>query len=201
MYIIFRPKQFHFIHLSPHTSTQYCLRPKEKKTKNPQYCPNNSTLCRAPPLLNNRHGATPVPPRDISGPRPYNPSLQLAKHLVRTTGAHVTYVTSLSAHRRIGNGSTPHGITYSLFSDGYDNGFKVGDDVDHYMSELSRCGAQAITDLIVSSVKEGRPYTCLIYTILLPWAAVAARELHLPSVLVWIQPATNYQDCHYPCQP
>ncbi|CAL8992062.1 unnamed protein product [Prunus brigantina] len=126
-----------------------------------------------------------------------NPSLQFAKHLIRTTGAHVTYVTSLSAHRRIGNGSTPHGLTYSLFSDGYDNGFKDGDDIDHYMSELRRHGAQAITDLIVSSAKEGRPYTCLIYTILLPWAAVVARELHLPSVLVWIQPATVFDIYYY----
>ncbi|XP_021831974.1 crocetin glucosyltransferase, chloroplastic-like isoform X2 [Prunus avium] len=126
-----------------------------------------------------------------------NPSLQFAKHLIRTTEAHVTYVTSLSAHRRIGNGSTPHGLTYSLFSDGYDNGFKDGDDRDHYKSEFRRRGAQAITDLIASSAKEGRPYTCLIYTILLPWAAEAARELHLPSVLVWIQPATVFDIYYY----
>ncbi|XP_008222735.1 PREDICTED: crocetin glucosyltransferase, chloroplastic-like [Prunus mume] len=126
-----------------------------------------------------------------------NPSLQFAKHLIRTTGAHVTYVTSLSAHGCIGNGSTPHGLTYSLFSHGYDNGFKDGDDIDHYMLELKRRGAQAITDLIVSSAKEGRPYTCLIYTILLPWAAVVASELHLPSVLMWIQPATVFDIYYY----
>ncbi|BFG15522.1 hypothetical protein CerSpe_017960 [Prunus speciosa] len=126
-----------------------------------------------------------------------NPALQLAKRLIRTTGAHVTYVISLYAYRRIVNGSTPNGLTYAPYSDGFNDGFKFSDDVDHYMSELRRAGSQVITDLVASSAKEGHPYTCLVYTILLPWAADLARELHLPSVLAWIQAATLFDVYYY----
>ncbi|VVA36582.1 PREDICTED: crocetin glucosyltransferase [Prunus dulcis] len=126
-----------------------------------------------------------------------NPALQLAKRLIRNTGAQVTYVTSLYAYRRIVNGSTPNGLTYAPYSDGYDDGFKFSDDVDHYMSELRRAGSQVITVLVASSAKEGHPYTCLVYTILLPWAADLARELHLPSVLAWIQAATVFDVYYY----
>ncbi|KAB2623314.1 crocetin glucosyltransferase [Pyrus ussuriensis x Pyrus communis] len=126
-----------------------------------------------------------------------NPSLQFAKRLINTTGAHVTFVTCLSARHRIGNDSIPDGLTYSLFSDGYDDGFNSTNNIDDYMSELRRRGAQAITDLAVSSAKEGHPYTCLVYTIFLPWAADVAHELHLPNVLLWIQPATVFDIYYY----
>ncbi|KAM1270471.1 hypothetical protein ACFX13_032373 [Malus domestica] len=125
-----------------------------------------------------------------------NPSLQLVKRLINTTGADVTYVTSLSARHCLDNGSIPDGLTYALFSDGYDDGFKPGDSIDNYLSELRRRGAQAITDLVVSSANEGHPYTCLVYTSFLPWVAEVAHELHLPNVLFWIQPATVF-DIHY----
>ncbi|KAL6191312.1 hypothetical protein ACLB2K_037703 [Fragaria x ananassa] len=121
-----------------------------------------------------------------------NPSLQFVKRLIRTTDADVTFVTALSAHRRIDNGSSmPRGLTFAPFSDGYDDGFKPGDiDIHHYMSELRRRGSQAIADIVMSSANEGRPYTCIVYTILLSWVAKVASELQLPAALVWIQPAT-----------
>ncbi|KAM1353979.1 hypothetical protein ACFX2H_033387 [Malus domestica] len=126
-----------------------------------------------------------------------NPSLQYAKRLINTTGAHVTFVTSLLAHHHIGNGSIPDGLTYAPFSDGYDDRFKPGDNIDHYMSELRHHGAQAITDLVVASANEGHPYTCLVYSLLLPWSAGMAHELHLPRVLLWIQPATVFDIYYY----
>ncbi|KAL5542721.1 hypothetical protein UlMin_010431 [Ulmus minor] len=126
-----------------------------------------------------------------------NPALQFAKCLI-TIGAEVTFVTCLSAHRRMAKASaSPNSpITFAPFSDGYDEGYKPGDSVDHYFSEIGCCGSQAVSDLIVSAGKEGRPYTCLVYTILLPWAGITADELHLPSVLLWIQPATVF-DIYY----
>ncbi|RXI00584.1 hypothetical protein DVH24_000818 [Malus domestica] len=126
-----------------------------------------------------------------------NPSLQFAKRLINTTGAHVTFVTCLSARHRIGNDSIPDGLTYSLFSDGYDDGFNSANNNDHYASELRRHGAQAITDLVVSSANEGLPYTCLVYTTFLPWAADVAYKLHLQNVLLWIQPATVFDIYYY----
>ncbi|PRQ38338.1 putative hexosyltransferase [Rosa chinensis] len=127
-----------------------------------------------------------------------NPSLQFAKRLIRITGVHVTFVTSLSAHHRIGNSiSTPSGLTFAPFSDGYDQGLKSGDDLQHFMSELKRRGKQAITDLVVSSASEGHPYTCLLFALLLPWVAELARELHLATALLWIQPATVFDIYYY----
>ncbi|KAM5569674.1 phloretin 4'-O-glucosyltransferase-like [Rosa sericea] len=127
-----------------------------------------------------------------------NPSLQLAKRLIHITGAHVTFVTSLSAHLRIGDSiSTPSGLTFAPFSDGYDQGFRSADSTQHFMSELKRRGKQAITDLVVSSASEGHPYTCILCTLLLPWVAELARDLHLPTALLWIQPATVFDIYYY----
>ncbi|OVA12988.1 UDP-glucuronosyl/UDP-glucosyltransferase [Macleaya cordata] len=125
-----------------------------------------------------------------------NPTLQFAKRLIRT-GAHVTFVTSLSAHKRMSNTSTIDGLTYAPFSDGYDDGFKPGDDVQHFMSELERLGSQALAELILSSANERRDVTCVIYAILIPWVADVANNLKTPSVLLWIQPSTVFDIYYY----
>jgi hypothetical protein len=65
------------------------------------------------------------------------------------------------------------------------------------MSELKRRGSQALTELVVSSANESLPFTGLVYTILLPWAADVASEFHLPSALLWIQPATVLDIYYY----
>ncbi|PON95497.1 UDP-glucuronosyl/UDP-glucosyltransferase [Trema orientale] len=128
-----------------------------------------------------------------------NPSLHFANRLA-SAGADITFVTTVNGHRRMAMAAgrepdpetkTPNGSVISLapFSDGYDDGFKPGDDLDHYLSALRRCGSQAITDHVVPARNDGRPYSCVVYTILLPWAGLAADELRIPSVLLWIQPA------------
>ncbi|XP_062109260.1 phloretin 4'-O-glucosyltransferase-like [Humulus lupulus] len=134
-----------------------------------------------------------------------NPALQFAKRLA-SIGADVTFVLPLSAYRRMAKGSgsepepgTPYGsaITFAPYSvDGYDDGFKRGGDMKHYSSEVKRCGSQSITDLVVSGQNDGRPYCCFVYTLLLPWAGNSAAELGLPSVMLWIQPATVF-DVYY----
>ncbi|KAK9288696.1 hypothetical protein L1049_017159 [Liquidambar formosana] len=118
-----------------------------------------------------------------------NPSLQFAKRLLRM-GVHVTFASSTFARRRITEKTpAPDGLTFAEFSDAYVDGLKPGDDIDHYMSELRRCGSQTLIDLITQSAEEGRPITCLVYTLVLPWATKIARELHVPSAMLWIQPA------------
>ncbi|KAF8388472.1 hypothetical protein HHK36_027144 [Tetracentron sinense] len=118
-----------------------------------------------------------------------NPTLQFAKRLLRTA-SHVTFATSFSAHRRMKNSTTPIGLAFVPFSDGYDDGFKPNDDPQHFMSELRRCGSETLTNIVHSLGHEGRPVTCLIYTFLLPWVADVASKLQIPSALLWIQPAT-----------
>ena len=70
-------------------------------------------------------------------------------HLLLTLirmGAHVTCVT----------------VAWSkaLFSDGYDDGVKPGDDDQHHFIQLKRNGSKTLTDLIVSNANQGRPFTC-----------------------------------------
>ncbi|GMY32119.1 crocetin glucosyltransferase, chloroplastic-like [Fagus crenata] len=118
-----------------------------------------------------------------------NPTLQFAKRLI-SLGAHVTFATSVSAHRRMTKSSPPpNGLSFASFSDGYDDGVRPEDDSENHLNVLKQNGSKTLTDLIVSSANQGRPFNCVVYTLLLPWAADVARELHVPSALLWIQPA------------
>lgn len=125
-----------------------------------------------------------------------NPSLQLAKRLIRH-GARVTFATSVSACRRMSRLPDSQGLFFAPFSDGYDDGFKQGDSVEDYMSELRRRGSDSLRNLISSATDQGRPFACLVYSLLLPWAGEVARELSLPSALLWIQPAIVLDIYHY----
>ncbi|GLT80563.1 hypothetical protein SLA2020_519970 [Shorea laevis] len=126
-----------------------------------------------------------------------NPALQFAKRLIRI-GADVTFVTCVSAYRRMNtNPPTIEGLSFTMFSDGYDDGLKEFHDPAQYMSEFKRRGSETLTNLVLSSQKEGRSFTCIVYTILLPWAAVVARASNVPSALLWIQPATVLDIYYY----
>ncbi|KAM3755456.1 hypothetical protein ACB098_02G040700 [Castanea mollissima] len=72
---------------------------------------------------------------------------------------------------------------------------------------FKRNGSKALTDLIVATANK----QCIVYTMLLHWVASVARDLHIPSTLLWIQPAMvlyiyyhyyndlpnyNYRICH-----
>ncbi|CAN4090846.1 unnamed protein product [Withania somnifera] len=129
-----------------------------------------------------------------------NPSLQFAKRLIKL-GIEVTFATSIFAHRRMAKATTSNalkGLNFAGFSDGYDDGFKPDmDDPKRYMSEIRSRGSQTIRDILLKSSDKGRPVTSLVYTLLLPWAAEVARELHIPSALLWIQPATVLNIYYY----
>ncbi|XP_043708261.1 phloretin 4'-O-glucosyltransferase-like [Telopea speciosissima] len=127
-----------------------------------------------------------------------NPTLQLAKRLI-TTGARVTFVTTVSAHRKMSNSSfVPHGLTFAPFSDGHDDGYKRSlDKIEHFMSEFQRRGSETLTDLVLDQSNKASPITCIVYSLGLPWAADVARKLHIPSVLLFIQPATLLDIYYY----
>ncbi|CAK9139692.1 unnamed protein product [Ilex paraguariensis] len=127
-----------------------------------------------------------------------NPSLQFTKRLIQM-GVEVTFVTSLSAHRRMTKTTgPPKGFNFATFSDGYDDGFKRSDiDPKKYMSEVRNHGSQTLREIIKATANEGRPITCLVYSLLLSWAAEVAREVHIPAALLWIQPATVLHIYYY----
>ncbi|XP_074357969.1 crocetin glucosyltransferase, chloroplastic-like [Apium graveolens] len=126
-----------------------------------------------------------------------NPSLQFAKKLTRM-GVEVTFATSLSAHSRMSSTlATTKGLNFASFSDGYDDGFKLTDDARHFMSSIRNHGSESVKHILRSSAEKGRPISCVVYTLLLPWVAEVARELRVPSSLLWIQPASVLDIYYY----
>lgn len=91
----------------------------------------------------------------------------------------------------------PDGLDFVPFSDGYDDGFKPGDDVQNYMSEIKRRGSETLREIVVRNADEGRPFTFMVYTLLLPWVQGVASGLGIPSALLWIQPATVLHIYYY----
>ncbi|KAL0358477.1 UNVERIFIED_CONTAM: UDP-glycosyltransferase 75C1 [Sesamum angustifolium] len=128
-----------------------------------------------------------------------NPSLQFAKSLIEM-GIEVTFATSVYARRRMEKTAArdlPKGLSFDAFSDGYDDGFTMTDDPEKYMTEIRSRGTKTLKDTALSAAEQGRPITCLIYTPLVPWASEVAREVNIPSALLWIQPATVYDIYYY----
>ncbi|KAL5542738.1 hypothetical protein UlMin_010448 [Ulmus minor] len=128
-----------------------------------------------------------------------NPAIEFAKRLIHS-GAEVTFFTTDYALRRMiakQSTATINGLSFALFSNGYNDGFKKGDDAKHYSSEMKRRGSKALAELIESRANEGRPFTCSEYTLLLQWASEVAAEFRLPSVLLWVQPATVFGVYYY----
>ncbi|KAK4266593.1 hypothetical protein QN277_027488 [Acacia crassicarpa] len=136
-----------------------------------------------------------------------NPVLQFAHRLIRT-GILVTVSTTLHMHSRMDKmtSATIPGLSFAPFSDGYDDGYKYRDSssddfqasTEKYFSELRRFGTESLANLI-SSVKQNgaHPFTCIVHTMLLSWATELARKLHLPSALLWVQPAAVFAIFHY----
>ncbi|OMO51802.1 UDP-glucuronosyl/UDP-glucosyltransferase [Corchorus capsularis] len=124
-----------------------------------------------------------------------NPTLQFAKCLIRI-GAHVTFTTSLSARRRMTEVPKAEGLSFVTFSDGYDDGLKPNDDREKYGAEFKRRGTENLNNLIASSNEEGKPITCIVYSLLITWAMEVAREHQIPCAILWIQPASVF-DIYY----
>ncbi|KAI3470049.1 hypothetical protein Pfo_026712 [Paulownia fortunei] len=129
-----------------------------------------------------------------------NPSLQFAKRLINM-GIEVTFATTVYAGQLMAQTTSsqevPRGLTFSSFSDGYDDRFRFLDDPMRYMTEIRNHGSKTLKDIIFIAADHGRPVTCLVYTLLLPWASEVAREVHIPSALLWVQPATVLDIYYY----
>ncbi|CAK7351053.1 unnamed protein product [Dovyalis caffra] len=125
-----------------------------------------------------------------------NPSLQFAKRLIGL-GTLVTFATSISAFKRMAKTPERDGLSFATYSDGYDNGFPPDGGMDGYMAELKRRGSETLADLIESSKKKGCFFNCVVYTVFIPWVAEVARQHHIPSTLLWNQPAFVFDIYYY----
>ncbi|GAB4844052.1 hypothetical protein Ancab_014016 [Ancistrocladus abbreviatus] len=127
-----------------------------------------------------------------------NPALQIAKRFLRVSPS-VTLAVAVSAYRRMSKDTFPDGITIATISDGYDDGYDKNNDADvnDYISKFKHYGSMTLAKLIEDSAQEGRPVTCVIHTLLLPWAGEVARGFNIPSALLWIQPAALLDIYYY----
>ncbi|KAG1335492.1 Crocetin glucosyltransferase, chloroplastic [Cocos nucifera] len=136
-----------------------------------------------------------------------NPALHLATRLSQIAGAHITFSTAVSAHRRMFPSSATHDqeiedgpISYMPYSDGYDDGFKdYGDKpkVDHFMSQSKQIASRNLSNLVVAIAARSHPVTCIIYTLFSPWVAGVARHHKIPSILYWIQSAAVFASFYH----
>ncbi|PKI77853.1 hypothetical protein CRG98_001740 [Punica granatum] len=115
------------------------------------------------------------------------------------SGSCVTFATSRSALRQMRESKeTFDDLSYAAFSDGYDDGFDIGKhDIQQFMDELKRQGPQTLGELIGNCLTEGREFTHVFYTTLIPWAADVASSFRLRSTLIWTQPATVLDIYYY----
>lgn len=131
-----------------------------------------------------------------------NPTLQLSKNLTRA-GARVTFATTVYGKTQLRNLPSLDGLSYLFFSDGREEekSRKKGD-FPTYLEGLRTIIAKEVTRLVQTLADEGRSVTMVIYGMLLPWVAVVARELNIPSAFLAVQSATafaiyqKYFHCH-----
>ncbi|KAF7151643.1 hypothetical protein RHSIM_Rhsim02G0066600 [Rhododendron simsii] len=111
----------------------------------------------------------------------------------------VTFVISIRGQRQISrnNFQTPDGFKFATYSDGCDEGSKPGYDMNHFFSVTRSNSSQRQREIIATSSEEGCPVTCLIYNFFLPWAAKVARDCHICSSVLCIQPAVVLDIYHY----
>uniref|UniRef100_A0ACD5VJL2 Uncharacterized protein n=1 Tax=Avena sativa TaxID=4498 RepID=A0ACD5VJL2_AVESA len=138
----------------------------------------------------------------VPGQGHINPARALAERLARTTsGARVTLSTAVSAHRLMFPSlASPDeevhegAISYIPYSDGYDHGFHLfagdGDSARRYVEAIGRVGRETFSAVLDRLAARGQPVTCVVYAMLLWWAAEVARDRRVPRALYWIQPAT-----------
>ncbi|XP_010522273.1 PREDICTED: UDP-glycosyltransferase 75B2-like [Tarenaya hassleriana] len=131
-----------------------------------------------------------------------NPSLHFSGRLIRTTGARVTFATCVSAFRRsMIPPAAADSLSFLSFSDGFDDGHvsSTSSDYDHdqWMDRIRVDGTKTLSDFIESNRRGESPVTCLVYTLLLTWAPAVARRFHIPSSLLWIQPALVFDIYYY----
>ncbi|KAG7990945.1 hypothetical protein I3843_02G050300 [Carya illinoinensis] len=115
-----------------------------------------------------------------------NPTLQLAKRLI-DVGAAVTFATTVHGLRQLKTFPSLEGLSYASFSDGFDDGINPTNSPSNIIFEIKRVSSQTLTDLIQRLSNEHCRVTCLIYSVIMQWAAKVARQVGIPSAFFCVQ--------------
>ncbi|KAM7489158.1 hypothetical protein LguiB_026642 [Lonicera macranthoides] len=152
--------------------------------------PQSSFYVHSTRRRNYQYGSPPHPPRNISLPRPTQPLPPIRQAPPPNGRPRHLHHHPLHPPPHLHHCRRP-GLTFTAFSDGYEDGFKIGvDNPDHLISELQTRGSPTVEKIITSSAEQGRPVSCVVYTLFLTWAATVAHEFHVPSAMLWVQPAS-----------
>ncbi|KAK1271900.1 UDP-glycosyltransferase 75D1 [Acorus gramineus] len=65
------------------------------------------------------------------------------------------------------------------------------------MIRYNLAASKSLLELVNSLSDQGRPVTCIIYTLLLSWAADVACQFGIPSAVFWLQPAAVFSVYHH----
>ncbi|KAI6693939.1 hypothetical protein NL676_021649 [Syzygium grande] len=89
-------------------------------------------------------------------------------------------------------------LTFATYSDDVEEGSKPSSNsLEHHMAETARRCSEALRQLIEASRDKGQSFTCIFYTAVAPWVADVAHCYDIPSVVLWIQPATLFEIYYY----
>ncbi|GJN40163.1 hypothetical protein PR202_gb29341 [Eleusine coracana subsp. coracana] len=143
------------------------------------------------------------------------PARRLARLLASRAGVRATLAVPLSALRRMFPSrassssscrteppvlvlSGADGVAYAAFSDGFDDGFQPATcDGAAFVGRLRLVGPPTLTRLALALRAAGAPVTCVVYTLLLPFAADVARGLGVPAHFFWTMPAAALSLYHH----
>nr|ACD03260.1 UDP-glycosyltransferase UGT75E2 [Avena strigosa] len=133
-----------------------------------------------------------------------NPCRVLARSLVQLHDADgsgpvlATLSVPLFTHRRMFPSScsgvpededtTDGVISYAPYSDGVDDGTNAKDAEGR--ARRRRASFESLSAIVARLAARGRPVTCVVCSLVLPYALDVAREHAIPMAVFWIQPAT-----------
>ncbi|XP_023756594.1 UDP-glycosyltransferase 75C1 [Lactuca sativa] len=126
-----------------------------------------------------------------------NPTIELAKNF-RLTGAQVTVATNVSGFHKLKSLPSLDGFSMASFSDGHDDDINAAK-IPGYVHDLRRVGSESLACLIRTFSESGNQVTLLVYTLFLPWVAMVAREVNMPSAILLIQSATCFSIYNHFC--
>ncbi|KAL4015081.1 hypothetical protein IC575_027309 [Cucumis melo] len=127
-----------------------------------------------------------------------NPSLELA-HRLTDLGHYVTFATTVTGSHKIttvannNKKKTTTLLSFTTLSDGSDEQRtpnKSTRNTTQFFDNLKLHGSRSLTNLFISNQQSHNPFTFVIYSLLFHWVADVATSFHIPSALLFVQPAT-----------